>query len=230
MSISEICRPSPPELIQTLLAEIVACLTAAIRLRGTASLVLSGGNTPRPLFEALAQQNLPWAQITITLADERWVDTGSKDSNEAMLRQTLLCGPAAKARFIPLKNSADTACGGIATCQCALADISLPFDLIILGMGDDGHTASLFPGVSGSALDTDGTALCVSITPATAPHERISLTAAALLNSQTIFLHIVGDNKWQVYQQAKSPGAVDDMPVRTVLHQDKVPVQVFWSP
>ncbi len=230
MSIAEICQPSPTELILTLLEEIQTSLTEAVKLRGSASLVVSGGNTPRPLFEALAQQDLPWSQITITLADERWVDTNVKDSNEAMIRQTLLNGPAAKARFIPLKNSADTASDGISACQAAIAEISLPFDLVILGMGDDGHTASLFPGVSGRALDTDGPALCASITPNTAPHQRISLTAAALLNSQKIILHIVGENKWQVYQQAKSPGAVDDMPVRVVLHQDKVPVQVFWSP
>ncbi len=230
MSISEICRLSPTELIQVLLEEIVTSLTEAVRLRGSASLVVSGGSTPRPLFETLAQQSLPWPKITITLADERWVDTDSKDSNEAMLRQILLNGPAAKARLIPLKNSADTASSGISTCQSAIGDMSLPFDLVILGMGDDGHTASLFPGVSGSALDTDGSALCAAITPTTAPHERISLTAAALLNSQKIILHIVGENKWQVYQQAKSPGAVDDMPVRLVLRQNKVPVQVFWSP
>ncbi len=230
MNILEIRKSSPTELVASLLAEISTSLIAAVQRRGFASLVVSGGNTPRPLFEALSQLDLPWPQITITLADERWVETNSKDSNEAMIRQTLLHGPAAKARFIPLKNSADTASGGVPSCQAALGDIALPFDLVILGMGDDGHTASLFPGVSGSALDTEGAALCVSITPAAAPHERISLTAAALLNSQKIILHIVGENKWQVYQQAKSTGAVDDMPVRVVLHQDKVPVQVFWSP
>ncbi len=230
MCIVEICRSSPTELVSTLLEGIKASLTDAVKLRGLASLVVSGGNTPRPLFEALSQQDLPWSQITVTLADERWVDTNSKDSNEAMIRQTLLCGPAAKARFIPLKNTADTASAGVSTCQAAIADMSLPFDLVILGMGDDGHTASLFPGVSGNALDTGATELCASIKPAVAPHERISLTAAALLNSRKIILHIVGENKWRVYQQAKGSGAVDDMPVRVVLHQDEVPVEVFWSP
>ena len=230
MSIREVCAINRAELTVKLADEIEHQLQEAVNKRGYASIVVSGGNTPRPLFELLSHRRLPWQQITVTLADERWVDTLSADSNELMLRETLLCNEAAKAQFIPLKNSAPTAVEGQAECQVALSRIVGPFDLIILGMGDDGHTASLFPKVSGAALDIDNSDLCVAIQPANAPHERMSLSASAILNSHKILLHIVGDNKWRVYQAANSSGSIDEMPVRVVLHQPNVPVDVYWSP
>lgn len=229
MSTTETQFSNAKELTQALADRVESELLAAIAIRGQASLVVSGGNTPKPLFEVLSGRELPWHKVTITLADERWVDLSSKDSNEAMLRETLLKGFAAEARFIPLKNDADTAHEGRQECEQNLGRIALPFDLIILGMGDDGHTASLFPGVSGAALDATSPHLCQSIIPPVAPHERMTLTARALLNSRNIVLHIVGDNKWQVYNVAKSTGSADDIPVRVVLQQDEVPVGVYWS-
>ena len=229
MSVSEFTSPTREALTTALADFIQSELATAVAKRGHASLVVSGGSTPRPLFEVLAQRQLPWKNITVTLADERWVDSTWKDSNEAMLRETLLQGAAAKARFISLKNSADTASAGEDDCEKSLASIVMPFDLIILGMGNDGHTASLFPKVAGAALDKNTSRLCASVQPVDAPHERISLTAGALLNCRRIILHIVGDSKWQVYQQAIEAGAIDDLPIRVVLHQDKVPVDVYWS-
>jgi 6-phosphogluconolactonase len=229
-SINEVRAANRSELTVKLADEIERQLQAAVNKRGYASIVVSGGNTPRPLFELLSHRRLPWERITVTLADERWVDALSGDSNELMLRETLLCNEAAKAKFIPLKNSADTAVDGQAKCQSVLSRIVRPFDLIILGMGDDGHTASLFPKVSGTALDINNSDLCVAIQPVDAPHERLSLSASAILNSHKILLHIVGDNKWRVYQAATSSGSIDEMPVRVVLHQHRVPVEVYWSP
>jgi len=230
MSVLEYCSATQTELTLALADLIESELSAAVAKRGQASLVVSGGSTPKPLFEVLSQRLLPWSKITITLADERWVDTSSKDSNEAMIRETLIRNAAAEAIFVPLKNSAETAVEGLVLCQQSIAKIHRPFDLVILGMGEDGHTASLFPGVSGSALDSNKAELCAAIQPPTAPHERISLTARAILNSQKIILHIVGDKKWQVYRQASLPGLSDELPIRIVLHQQQVPIDVYWSP
>jgi 6-phosphogluconolactonase len=230
MSITESRFDRADELILALANFIENELKQAVADRGSASLVVSGGNTPRPLLETLSQRSLPWDKITITLADERWVELSSDASNEAMIRKTLLQGPAAEATFIPLKNSAETAAEGQEMCQETFVNMTEPFDLVILGMGDDGHTASLFPGVSGSALDDSSVALCESIIPPEAPHERMTLTARALLNSRKLILHIVGDSKWQVYQNALSAGTADQMPIRIALHQDRVPVDVYWSP
>ncbi len=106
-----------------------------------------------------------------------------------------------------------------------------PFDVVILGMGDDGHTASLFPGATNlfPALDMKSGHLCMGMTPLTAPLDRITLTLPALLNSRQIFLHLVGEGKRAVYQQAQEGDDVNEMPVRSVLHQNKTPVDVFWS-
>ncbi len=230
MNVSEVRKSTQADLTLALADFIEAELNEAVAARGQASLVVSGGSTPRPLFETLAQRPLPWRKITVTLADERWVDTSSKDSNEAMLRATLLQGYAEEARFIPLKNNADTAISGQVVCEKLLRRFAQPFDLIILGMGNDGHTASLFPGTSGSALDPDTPDMCVAIQPLDAPHERMSLTASALLHSRKIVLHIVGQTKWQVFQNAKKSGPTDELPVRIILHQHQAPVKVYWCP
>lgn len=230
MSVSEYRHSTPVALTAALADFIESELNAAVASRGQASMVVSGGSTPKALFAELSQRSLPWNKITVTLADERWVDPSDKDSNEAMLRETLLTNAAAKARFVALKNNAETAAGGLPVCEQAIADIPQPFDLVVLGMGDDGHTASLFPGVAGTALDATQPTLCAAIRPATAAHERMSLTATALLRSRKIILHMVGENKWQVYRQASQMGSADEFPVRVVLHQHDVPVEVYWSP
>ncbi|MCP4490840.1 MAG: 6-phosphogluconolactonase [Gammaproteobacteria bacterium] len=230
MIIAEIQTATRDELTSTLADFVTSKLRAAVDARGSASLVVSGGSTPEPLFVALANTDLPWEKIYLTLADERWVDNKSKDSNEALLRGSLLQGFAAKANFVPLKNAAKTAGEGLHDCEAALSCIPRPFDLVVLGMGDDGHTASLFPRVSGDALDIENPQHCAAIKPTTAPYERISMTASAILSSRQIILHIVGENKWQVYQQAVLGESLDEMPVRLVLSQDKVPVGVYWSP
>lgn len=230
MNITESRFTNADELALSLANFIEFELTQAVKARGSASLVVSGGNTPRLLFKLLSQRLLPWSKIIITLADERWVDIDSSASNEAMIRDTLLQGAASEATFIALKNSAQTAAEGQDMCHETFANLSEPFDVVILGMGEDGHTASLFPYVSGSALDINSAPLCASITPPEAAHERMTLTARALLNSRKLILHIVGDSKWQVYQNARQKGSADEMPIRFALHQDKVPLEVYWSP
>ena len=230
MSITEYREPTAEKLTARLAAYIEAGLNKAVDDRGRASLVLSGGNTPRPLLEDLAQRSLPWTQITVTLADERWVDPSSKDSNEAMVRETLLQGEAAAANFVPLKNAASDVLEGQKVCNKAIENMPRPFDIMILGMGEDGHTASLFPGVAGSALDNNATEFCLPIYPPSAPHDRMTLTANAILDSRRILLHIAGAKKWQIYQEALTPGPVDELPIRVVLHQDRVSVDVYWNP
>lgn len=230
MSITEKISETQSELTQALADFIESELENAVALRGHASLVVSGGSTPKPLLIALSQRPLPWSQITVTLADERWVDVSSKDSNEAMIREVLLRNAAAEANFIPLKNSASTAAEGLEMCEQAIANIPLPFDVVILGMGEDGHTASLFPGVSGSALNEKRPELCAAIKPPVAAHERLSLTASAICNSREIILHIVGEKKWRVYVDARKSGSIDALPIRTVLHQEDTPVDVYWAP
>lgn len=224
--------PDANALARALAGEIQVDLQEAIAARGHAGLVVSGGRTPVALFRQLAAEKLPWDKVWVTLADERWVDVHDASSNERLVRTELLQQHAGAARFIGLKNPADTAAAGADWAWRALAKVGRPFDVVLLGMGDDGHTASLFPDSPhlAQALDTSRPPACVAMQAPVAPQARLSLNLNALLDARRIILHIQGDSKWAVYQAAKSHGPVAVLPVRAVLHQQDVPVDVFWSP
>ncbi len=220
------------ELAESLSAYVAQRLKEAIAKRGHGVLVVSGGSTPLPLFEHLSAQDIPWEKVFITLADERWVEPDDADSNERLVRNHLLKNKAARARFIGLKTDGASAEQGEVTCGKRLRDIPVPFDIVILGMGSDGHTASLFPNASrlADATAMDSGRRCMAITPVTAPHERMTLTLPALLNSREIILHITGEKKWQVYEKAAAKGPEAQMPIRYILRQKQVPVTVWWAP
>ncbi len=222
----------PDELAEHLAALIADLLRRAIKARGRATLVVSGGSTPKPLFLALAHQDIDWARVTVTLADERWVDTTAADSNERLVRRYLLRDQAGAAKFIGLKNKAATAGEGEEECAQHLAGIPRPFDLVILGMGGDGHTASFFPGAGRlpESLDMEPGRDCLAISPPNAPHERMTLTLPILLNSRQIIIHITGPAKKKVLEQARADGPATEMPIRTILRQQQTPLSVYWAP
>lgn len=224
--------PDRPALAAALAGEIKVDLEEAIAARGAGSLVVSGGRTPGLMFKRLAAEKLDWAQTWVTLADERWVETTADASNERFVRENLLIGPAAAAHFVGLKNPAPTPEAGADWANRALTRVPHPFDVVVLGLGDDGHTASLFPGsmALARALDPTVPPACVAINALVAPHARVSLNLAALLDARRIVVHIEGDAKWAVYQRARTPGTAAELPVRAVLQQKEVPVDVYWAP
>lgn len=213
-----------------LVENVVQALTADLNLRGMATLVVSGGRTPKGFFQLLSQQALNWEKVTITLADERWVNAGHEASNEKLVRENLIINEACKAKFLPLKNAAVTAAEGVKELHPKLLAEGR-FSVVILGMGDDGHTASLFPGSTTleAGLDMKSGDTCLSVQPLEAPHERMSMTLPRLLNSQKIILHLSGDNKLEVLNQVLNGDDIKELPVRAVLQQSRVPVQIFWA-
>jgi 6-phosphogluconolactonase len=213
--------PDREALVAALAGEIKVDLEEAIAARGAASLVVSGGKTPARLFERLHDEKIDWPRTWVTLVDERWVETTSEDSNERLVREHLLVGPAAAAHFVGLKNPAVTPEAGADWVTRALTRVPHPFDVVVLGMGQDGHTASLFPGSMALArgLDPAAPPACIAVNALAAPHARVSLNLAALLDSRRIVLHIEGDAKWAVYQRARTPGAPAELPIRAVLQQ-----------
>jgi 6-phosphogluconolactonase len=225
-----------PAMIAALADRIVLLLREAINTRGAASLIVSGGSTPKALFEVLAKCELPWRQVTISLADERWVDTASPDSNEYLVRTSLLVDKAAAAQFVPLKTRRGSPRQSENACETALKKIPSPFDLVLLGMGDDGHTASLFPQAEGlaEAMDLHSGRHCKAVTPRQlpehAPYPRMTLTLPRLLDSRWIVLLLTGQSKLGVYRQALAAHDVSAMPVSAVIKQDRTPVSVFWAP
>lgn len=232
MSTEEQHFPDPQNLAEALAQELAEVLEAAVEARGEASLVVSGGSTPLPLFAALSQHPLPWDQIFVTLADERWVDPSDPASNERLVREKLLQGPAAAARFVGLKTTDETPKAGRDACEEALEALPRPFDAVVLGMGGDGHTASLFPTAPELAdgLDPESGRTCLAVHPGGDLPPRMSLTLPALLDSRCLYLHITGEEKLQVYHHALGPGNAAELPVRAVLRGAGERLQVWWAP
>lgn len=210
--------------------QLSSILQSAVQQRGHAYLAVSGGKTPQPLFQALAQKDdIPWEKITITLTDERFVHPAHTDSNERMVRESLLQNNAEKARFIGLWTENVKAQEAINSINQKLENIPM-FDAVILGMGTDGHTASLFPcsrEITRAALE-EGAAMLIQ--PETAPYQRISLTRKRLLNARNIFLHIIGEGKYSVLMQALEGESPEEMPIRFFLHNSDKEVQVMYAP
>ncbi len=214
------------------LAETVAArIEAAIARDGVAAIAVSGGSTPAKFFSVLGKtKTLDWEKVIVTLVDERWVDELNDRSNAKLVNEKLLQGPAAVARFVPLYSGGsepDTA--GVERTNDLLAELPDRFAAVVLGMGNDGHTASFFPG--GDTLDqvlsSEGPAMALRAPGAGEP--RITLTLPRLLRADGIYLHVEGEEKAATLEQALGEGPVGDMPVRAVLRSGQ-PVTVFWCP
>jgi 6-phosphogluconolactonase len=164
----------------------------------------------------------------VALADERWVDPSDPASNERLVRDVLLKDAAAAARFTGLKNGCATPELGAGLAWSTFNGVPRPFDVLVLGMGDDGHTASLFPDSPNLQLGLDEAAAagCIGMRSPIAPEARLSLNLPALLDSRRIVILITGESKWRTYIAAAQAGAVERMPVRAVLRQRRTPVEV----
>jgi len=204
------------ELNKAFAEEIITHLQEAITERGKASLVVSGGSTPAPLFEHLAKTEIDWANVTILLADERWVASDHPDSNEGLLQRTLLQGHASQARFISLISEFPDEERTLKEVNGALKEIDR-FDIVILGMGNDGHTASLFPCSAELEEGFTTSAAALMVQPTTAPHQRISLSAQRLKRTARGFVHTVGADKAVTYEEAVAKDDVYATPVLAFL-------------
>lgn len=211
------------------LAENVAgALRAAIDSHGQATLVVSGGRSPIAFFKALAQQPLPWAKVLVSLADERWVPTSHEDSNEALVRRHLLQGPAAEARLLGLYHSAGSLEEAAELTEQALRDLPV-IDVLVLGMGTDGHTASLFPGSPNleQAFSDECSRRCLPMLAPSVPHQRLTLTLPLLRAARLPLLAIEGAGKLAVLEQALQQDNHKNMPISAFL---RAPLEIYWCP
>ncbi len=227
----EVDHPDPASLAAALARAVAADLHEAIRLRGAALLAVSGGNTPKAFLRALSQERLDWSKVSVTLVDERWVAPDDARSNAALVRQHLLQGGAAAARFIPLYVDAPDPETGLAEVEARVAALALPFDALVLGMGLDGHCASLFPGGDNlqRALRYDAPEHVLPMRAPAAPEPRITLTLPVLVNTRRLYLHIEGLAKREVLQLALDPGG-ESLPVGAVLRRAPEAAHLYWCP
>jgi 6-phosphogluconolactonase len=227
MAVEEHRYPSVEAAARALSEGLVRTLEEAISSRGAGLLAVSGGRTPRLVFERLREAPLDWARVIVTLTDDRWVAPEHPESNEGLVRTYLLQGAAEQAAFVSLFGGEATPQDGLRACEQGLAALNLPFDAVYLGMGADGHFASLFPG--DSAIDaSDGP--CVAIPGKGRRLPRMSLTVSTLLAARRLFLLFAGEEKRATYREALKPGSHRDIPLRLVLSQEEVPVTVLSAP
>jgi 6-phosphogluconolactonase len=216
------------------LAERVAeRLRTALAARGHAVLAVSGGNTPKDFFACLSRESLDWAHVQVTLVDERWVPDSDVRSNAQLVQSLLLQRAASAAHFAPLYTGAATPEAGLAAATARIDALPLPFDAVVLGMGEDGHTASFFPGGDhlAAALDLNGRARVLPMRAPGAGEPRITLTLPTLLDTRALYLLVTGEKKGDLLADVRlGLDTAQHYPVRAVLVQQRVPVAVYWCP
>jgi 6-phosphogluconolactonase len=216
------------QLADALAVNVAERLKRAIDSNGLATLVVSGGRSPVAFFQSLAVQPLDWSRVVISLADERFVPTEHADSNAGLLQRYLLQGPAAKARFLGLYSVAASLDEAALAADRALAELP-PIDVLVLGMGDDGHTASLFPDSPNlsEALDLQGERRCLPMLAPSVPHQRLTLTRRLLASARLPILSVSGQAKLDTLRTALAGDDLAGMPVRAFLNSS---LEIYWCP
>lgn len=224
--------PDADALARALAVHVAEALRARSARDGSAALAVSGGRTPARFLEALSNAPIDWTRIVVTLVDERWVPETSERSNAALVRHHLLKNAAQTARFVPLYTGARTPEEGLEMAEKAAEALPLPFAAVVLGMGDDGHTASFFPHAEAlpAAIDPRTPALLAAVRAEAAGEPRITFTLPPLLAVDALFLHMEGAGKRAVLDRACEAGPVEDMPIRAVLRHAARPLDVLWCP
>jgi 6-phosphogluconolactonase len=221
---------SAEALAEALADAVAANLANGIRTRGMGVLAVSGGSTPKRFFKTLSTRKLDWKNVIVTLVDERWVDSSSDRSNAKLVCDNLLQNEAQCAAFVSLWSGGDRPdAEAVKRTNAMLKNLASPFDAVILGMGNDGHTASFFPGgdTLHEALTSKGPAIALNAQGAGEP--RITLTLPVVLSTRALYLHIEGAEKAATLETALGDGPIEDMPIRAVLRQAHTPVLVYHT-
>lgn len=209
---------------------IASALNRRLAQQKAASLVVSGGTSPVHCFETLAHMDIDWSRVGVIPSDDRWVPSEHDDSNEKLVRSKLLVNGAASAEILPFFSADETIEERAAALNQEIRFAPFPFACSLLGMGTDGHFASLFPDADNleTGLDLESQILCLPIQTEASPYPRISLTLAALSRSDEIVLLFFGDEKRKIYDKAKAGNA--RYPVTRLLRQKRAPVNAYWAP
>lgn len=209
--------------------EISTLLALAVEARGAATLVVSGGNTPKAMLEALSRKEIQWSNVTVLLADERWVATDDERSNERMVQRSLMQNEAEKATFIGYYSSAVDASFAPIQLEGKLHVLDNPIDVLLLGMGEDGHTASLFPCADNidELLSPTGLMKTAFVRPKTAADDRITLSFPVLTKARHVFLHFKGDLKKEIFQKIVSGNL--SVPLGRVFDASSGKIGLYWA-
>lgn len=206
------------ELAQSFAQDVSRQLMTALSDNGHARLAVSGGSTPKLFFERLSHEKIDWKNVQVMLVDDRCVAADHERSNQLFVRKHLLKNEAAVADFGPLEN--------------VEADFAHAVDFLVLGMGSDGHTASFFPNgdTLAAATDVSTNQYVLELTAPGALEPRVTMTLPVIASAHHLALHIEGDEKRQVLEEAMKDGPADDLPIRHVLRHPEVEIEIYWAP
>lgn len=223
---------SREELADAVSGDVAFIVESALDARGNSLIAVPGGSTPRPIYAALAEKSLPWKKVTIIPTDERLVAMDDERSNVRAIAQTFL---PLGARVIPIAADIDDYRLAGNSADARLQDLSWPPDLVWLGMGADGHTASIFAGPDlQDALDAPKARRAVGVMPDPMPQDvpvaRISLTRSAILSARTLLVTITGEDKKAMLEQAIADGHSSKLPIGRVLAEAEQPIDIHWAP
>jgi 6-phosphogluconolactonase len=222
-------------MVDALVHKTIDALKHDIDTHGLASWAVSGGSTPKPLFEAISPMAIAWEQVQIALVDERWVPQSHARNNETFVRSSLLKNKASAAQFTGMFQETGSAKTALSNLEESYGQLAQPFSNILLGIGNDGHTASLFPGAEGleAALSPENNAICAAINAihsdvTGAETERASLTFNAINKAKSCFLMITGDEKMATLSRALETDI--NLPIARVINMMDRPMDIFWAP
>ncbi|VXC97285.1 6-phosphogluconolactonase [Sphingomonas sp. AX6] len=220
------------EMANAVAGDIQFIIESAIDARGAAVIALAGGRTPQPAFDKLAEAKIDWKRVTIIPTDDRLVPMGDPLSNATMIAKTFL---PKGARVIPITSEAaeDYKASGRAA-DARLQDLHWPLDLCLLGVGADGHTASIFPGPDlEEALTGPKERRALGVMPDPLPPEapvaRVTLSLAAITSARALMIAVTGQAKRDVIEAAIEEGVGSPYPIGRVLAQSELPVDIHWS-
>jgi 6-phosphogluconolactonase len=234
MSWTETFHDTPDALAVAIAAALAKATRTALAERGLAVLALAGGRTPLPAYRKLAQSTLDWSRVVVLPTDERWVGHDHPARNDRELQAAF--GAAGGARVLPLVPIAPGPLASAAFAESALATLAGPFDAVLLGMGADGHFASLFPGATElmTGLDPGGAVDALAVhpdpLPPEAPYARVSLGAARLVRTRKLLLAVTGAAKRAVLEDAMAGRDAMSLPIAAVLHDPAARLEIHWSP
>ena len=220
------------ELAWAVAGDVGFIIESAIDARGEALIAIPGGKTPLPIYKALAAVKLNWKRVTIVPTDDRLVPLTDAQSNVRGIAQTFL---AAGARVFPITSDiADYRLAGNAA-NAKLGELKFPLDLAWLGVGADGHTASIFPGPDlEEALNAPNGRHAVGVMPdplpPDAPVARVTLTRSAILSARTVLITITGQEKRDLLELAIADGHSSKLPIARVLAEAEQPIDIHWCP
>ncbi len=219
-------------LAESLADRVANVLSAAVAARGEATLAVSGGSTPKAFFEALSTRPIDWPKVKVTLVDERFVPEDNPRSNHLLVKTHLLKNAAAAAEFVPLYRPEATIEEAAVTASGIVPGMGQAFDVAILGMGTDGHTASFFPGGDhlNAALDLTLPRRVMTMEAPGAGEARLTLSFSALQDAGLLVVHIEGAEKKAVLDQALSGTDEAEMPIRAVLERAATTPEIYWAP